>query len=86
MLKALRLLVDSNWFDCSVTENGFAVKDENNLPLDEALHDHDRVEYFRGTTNALLSAVIEDGVDVKGYFGWSRCRNQSQLLYKFIFV
>ncbi|TDL27833.1 glycoside hydrolase family 1 protein [Rickenella mellea] len=54
-----------------VTENGFAVKDENSMPLEEALQDHDRVEYFRGATQALMSAVMEDGVDVRSYFPWS---------------
>ncbi|KIM80657.1 glycoside hydrolase family 1 protein [Piloderma croceum F 1598] len=54
-----------------VTENGFAVKNENSKPMKEALLDHDRVQYFRGTTNALLSAVVEDGVDIRAYFPWS---------------
>lgn len=54
-----------------VTENGFAVKDENYKPLEEALQDHDRVAYFKGVTNALLDAVVEDGVDVRSYFAWS---------------
>lgn len=54
-----------------MTENGFAVKNENSKPIKEALLDHDRVQYFRGTTNALLSAVVEDGVDIRAYFPWS---------------
>ncbi|KAH7920871.1 glycoside hydrolase family 1 protein [Leucogyrophana mollusca] len=54
-----------------VTENGFAVKDENMKPIEEALQDHDRVNYFRGTTSALQAAVNEDGVDVRAYFPWS---------------
>ncbi|KAH9947759.1 beta-glucosidase [Amylocystis lapponica] len=58
-----------------VTENGFAVKDENNKPVEEALSDGDRVEYFRGTTGALLGAVAEDGVDVRAYFAWSLLDN-----------
>ncbi|CCL99376.1 uncharacterized protein FIBRA_01394 [Fibroporia radiculosa] len=44
-----------------VTENGFAVKDENNKPVEEALSDRERVEYFRGTTQSVLAAVVEDG-------------------------
>lgn len=56
----------------SVTENGFAVKDENNKPVEEALSDYDRVHYFQGTTSSLLSAVVEDGVDIRGYFAWSK--------------
>ncbi|KAI0371234.1 beta-glucosidase 1A [Pilatotrama ljubarskyi] len=54
-----------------VTENGFPVKDENKLPVDKAIHDTDRIEYFEGYTDALLRAVTEDGVPVKGYFAWS---------------
>lgn len=55
----------------SVTENGFAVKDENSKPLAEALLDHERVHYFQGSTSALLSAIHEDGVDIRAYMGWS---------------
>ncbi|KAF8876839.1 beta-glucosidase 1B [Infundibulicybe gibba] len=51
-----------------VTENGFAVKGENDMPLEQALKDSDRVNYFRGTTAALLAAIHEDGVDVRAYF------------------
>jgi beta-glucosidase/6-phospho-beta-glucosidase/beta-galactosidase len=54
-----------------VTENGFAVKDESFLPREQALIDTDRVNYFRGTTDSLLAAINEDGVDVRAYFPWS---------------
>ncbi|KAB5590216.1 Beta-glucosidase [Ceratobasidium theobromae] len=54
-----------------VTENGFAVKDENSKPLLEALADKDRVEYFDGNTKAILQAVNEDGVQIMSYFPWS---------------
>jgi beta-glucosidase/6-phospho-beta-glucosidase/beta-galactosidase len=50
--------------DLSVTENGFAVKDESSKPIGKALQDNDRVNYFKGTTASLKAAVIEDGVDV----------------------
>ena len=58
---------------CSVTENGFAAKSDM-LPIAEAVHDNDRVEYFQGYTDALMKAVNEDGVPVKSYFAWSRCQ------------
>ncbi|KAH8101880.1 intracellular family 1 beta glucosidase [Cristinia sonorae] len=58
-----------------VTENGFPVKGENDIPVEDAVHDTDRVEYFAGYTNALLEAVTQDGVDVRGYFGWSLLDN-----------
>ena len=54
-----------------MTENGFAVMNETNLPIDLAVHDTDRVEYFRGNCEALLAAITEDGVDIRSYFGWS---------------
>ena len=57
--------------ELSCTENGFPVKNEDDLPLDQALQDVDRQGYFRDYTKALLQAVTEDGVDVRGYFGWS---------------
>ncbi|KAJ3907514.1 glycoside hydrolase family 1 protein [Lentinula edodes] len=58
-----------------VTENGFAVKDEDTMPLEQALNDTDRVHYFEGTTRVLLQATHEDGVDVKAYFPWSLLDN-----------
>ncbi|KAL4262783.1 glycosyl hydrolase 1 family protein [Pleurotus pulmonarius] len=58
-----------------VTENGFAVKNESSLSVAEAIHDSDRVEYYRAYSQALLDAVCSDGVDVKGYFGWSLLDN-----------
>ena len=62
----------SKW-PLSVTENGFPVKDEHVLPLDQVVRDTDRIEYYEGYLNALLQAVTEDGVPVKSYFGWSAC-------------
>ncbi|EIN14627.1 glycoside hydrolase family 1 protein [Punctularia strigosozonata HHB-11173 SS5] len=58
-----------------VTENGFAVKDESYMSREQALADHDRVEYFQGNMEAMLAAIVKDGVDVKGYFGWSLLDN-----------
>ncbi|KAK7682745.1 Beta-glucosidase 1B [Cerrena zonata] len=58
-----------------VTENGFAVKDEDKMPVEEALQDHDRVQYYRGVTESLIKAVNDDGVDVRAYFAWSLLDN-----------
>ncbi|TFK22418.1 beta-glucosidase [Coprinopsis marcescibilis] len=58
-----------------VTENGFAVKNESYLPVEEAVKDHDRVHYFQGTTKALLQAINIDGVQIKSYFPWSLLDN-----------
>lgn len=55
----------------SVTENGFAVKGENDMPLEVVLVDNDRVHYFQGTTASLINAIHSDGVDIRSYFPWS---------------
>jgi len=61
----------------SVTENGFAAKSDTAVSLPEVLHDTDRVEYFRGYTQALLSAIVEDKVPVKAYLAWSESFSDS---------
>lgn len=48
------------------------MKGENNLPVEKAVQDTDRKEYFQQYTEALLEAVTEDDIDIKGYFGWSK--------------
>jgi len=58
-----------------VTENGFAVKNESSLPRDLAIKDTDRVNYYRGVTASLLSAINDDGVDVRCYLAWSLLDN-----------
>lgn len=55
----------------SVTENGFAVKGEKDMTIEEAVHDTDRVEYYKGYIGAMLDAYAE-GVDVRSYFAWSK--------------
>ncbi|KAJ7157223.1 beta-glucosidase 1B [Mycena filopes] len=59
----------------NVTENGFAVKNESALPKEVAVKDTDRVNYYRGVTASLQSAINEDGVDVRGYLAWSLLDN-----------
>jgi hypothetical protein len=56
-------------------ENGFAAMNELNLPIDQAINDTDRIEYFRGNCEALLAAITEDGVDIRSYFAWSKFRS-----------
>ncbi|KAG9015821.1 Beta-glucosidase 1B [Tulasnella sp. JGI-2019a] len=57
-----------------VTENGFAVAKENDLPTEQAIHDTDRLNYFANNLQALLEAV-DEGVVVKSYFAWSLLDN-----------
>lgn len=65
--------------DISVTENGFAVKDENTMALEDALKDDPRVHYYQGVTESLINAIVEDGVDIRAYFAWSECQPLSRI-------
>ena len=51
------------------------MKNEDNIPVDQAVHDTDRQEYYKGYVTALLQAATEDGTDIRGYFGWSLLDN-----------
>lgn len=54
-----------------VTENGTSIKNESQLPIEQALHDEFRSQYFRDYIDALVQAYEKDGVDVRGYMAWS---------------
>ncbi|KAK4500971.1 hypothetical protein PRZ48_006777 [Zasmidium cellare] len=58
-----------------VTENGTSVKGESQLPVEQAIHDEFRCQYFRDYIEALVQARNEDGVDVQGYMAWSLLDN-----------
>ena len=53
-----------------VTENGFALQDEGDLPLEQIVNDTKRQEYFTSYLEEMAKAIGE-GVPVGGYFGWS---------------
>lgn len=52
-----------------ITENGSAFYDPPNAP-DGKIHDPLRIHYLRHHLNAIRAAIAQ-GVDVRGYFGWS---------------
>ena len=54
-----------------VTENGTSVKGETDLPREEILNDEFRCWFFRGYIGALADAHTIDGIDIRGYTGWS---------------
>ena len=58
-----------------VTENGFDVRGESALPINEALQDQARVDYLRGYLDNVQLALEVDGVDVRGYHVWSLLDN-----------
>ncbi|KQK18470.1 beta-glucosidase 24 [Brachypodium distachyon] len=53
-----------------ITENGVDEINNENLPLQEALADNTRIEFYRQHIFHVLRALRE-GVDVRGYFAWS---------------
>eukprot|EP00604_Paraphysomonas_vestita_P003226 CAMPEP_0174821732 /NCGR_PEP_ID=MMETSP1107-20130205/9227_1 /TAXON_ID=36770 /ORGANISM="Paraphysomonas vestita, Strain GFlagA" /LENGTH=268 /DNA_ID=CAMNT_0016039067 /DNA_START=678 /DNA_END=1484 /DNA_ORIENTATION=- len=57
-----------------ITENGVDVPGETELPLEEALHDTFRVDYYSSYLSSVMKA-IDEGVNVQGYFAWSLMDN-----------
>ena len=54
-----------------VLENGFCVKGESQLPVAQAILDVQKVEYLNDYIDNVVAAVVEDDVNVAGYFVWS---------------
>jgi len=61
--------------DIYITENGVDVPNESLLPLQEALNDTFRVNFYRDYLSELEKAIVEDGVKVLGYMAWSLLDN-----------
>jgi beta-glucosidase/6-phospho-beta-glucosidase/beta-galactosidase len=59
--------------DIIITESGYA-------DGSEVFEDDGRINYYRVYLNATLQAILEDGVNVKGYMAWSLMDN-----YEWIF-
>ncbi|XP_042480093.1 beta-glucosidase 24-like isoform X2 [Macadamia integrifolia] len=57
-----------------ITENGFGESNNSSLPLQEALKDDRRIDFYLRHLWYLRRA-IENGVDVRGYFAWSLLDN-----------
>ncbi|GLJ47734.1 hypothetical protein SUGI_1008160 [Cryptomeria japonica] len=57
-----------------ITENGFSERDNDTLPLSEALNDTRRIDYHSKHL-LFLQRAIRDGSDVHGYFAWSLLDN-----------
>ena len=58
--------------DTVITENGWG---HNTYDAAAAAHDAQGEEYFRNYTEQVRLALVEDGVPVTGYFGWSLMDN-----------
>eukprot|EP00438_Fugacium_kawagutii_P017399 Skav229238 [mRNA] locus=scaffold2154:86123:89794:+ [translate_table: standard] len=55
-----------------VTENGWSIAAST---AEQAANDTERVLYYANYTSEVRHAIEEDGVDVRGYFGWSLLDN-----------
>lgn len=53
-----------------ITENGVSVPGESDLPIEQAVHDQFRIDYYDQYISN-VSLAIKEGVNVKGYFAWS---------------
>eukprot|EP00622_Pseudochattonella_farcimen_P006498 FR742312.1.p1 GENE.FR742312.1~~FR742312.1.p1 ORF type:complete len:265 (+),score=40.15 FR742312.1:222-1016(+) len=55
-----------------VTEGGWAAEAET---PEDAVKDHDRVMYYANYTSEMRKAIVEDGVNITGYYLWSYVDN-----------
>jgi len=58
-----------------VTESGCDAPGENEMPLEQALRDQFRVDYYRGYVAEAAKAVRDSGVRLVGYAAWSLMDN-----------
>lgn len=71
-----------NWLDkrysspkIYIFENGVSVPGESQAPVEKAVHDQFRVDFYYNHTKAVIEAIYEDGVDVQAYFAWALIDN-----------
>ncbi|XP_048140107.1 beta-glucosidase 17-like isoform X2 [Rhodamnia argentea] len=71
-LREFALYVKTNYNDPTiyVTENGMAEANNKSLPLEDALRDGLKIDFFQLHLSYLLRA-IKEGANVKGYFAWT---------------
>ncbi len=73
-----------------VVENGLGAKDV--LSADGKVHDPYRIDYLRKHFKCMLDAIVEDGVELKGYTSWacidliSESTKQISKRYGYIYV
>ncbi len=73
--KLLKWVYDRYRVPIIITENGTSCPGENDLPLEQALHDQFRIDYYNGYLNSVEQAVSIDKIPVQGYFAWSLLDN-----------
>ncbi|KAK3211286.1 hypothetical protein Dsin_015992 [Dipteronia sinensis] len=75
-LRDLLIYVKENYNNPTIyiTENGVDELNNSTLPLEEALKDPVRIDYYHRHLS-FLHKTIKEGVNVKGYFAWSLLDN-----------
>lgn len=64
-----------NGVEIYITENGVDAPGESDLPIDQAIEDDFRVNYLHDYLTEISKAVVEDKVNLKGYYCWSLLDN-----------
>lgn len=74
--KALLKYIDEKYNrpDIIITENGWSVKGEENMTMDQIIHDVTRIDYYQGYLDNMVQA-IKEGVRIKGYISWTLLDN-----------
>ena len=67
--------VNPSSFQFIITENGVSVLNEDTMSLSEILNDTVRIDYYQNYLHHVYMAIVEGGVDVRGYFAWSLLDN-----------
>lgn len=78
--KGLRRLL--NWIhdtynkpEIQILENGTSVKGEDDLPMEQILHDDFRCAFYRDHIMEMVRARMEDDINIMGYMAWSLMDN-----------
>lgn len=62
--------VEPSHLELVITENGFPVKNEHSMAMDQVINDIERQNYFAGYLKE-VEAAVKDGINITGYFAWS---------------
>jgi beta-glucosidase len=54
-----------------ITENGFPTNGEHHRRFPDLLRDTERQNFYDGYLQQLSEAVVDDGINIKGYMAWS---------------
>lgn len=75
LLQVLKFLHKRYQTKIYIAENGTSIKDEDNIPIEQALNDTFRCDVYRGHIEQVVKARNEDGANVMMYLAWSLLDN-----------